>query len=198
MDPVRSGQRGDPLASHGGRATASLAARRAHALPSRDLYGHASAEYLRSLKADLPLVYGRNSTAIPDEPAARNADRAVVEILAVGQAIRRKGFDIVIDAMAQLEDLPCRLTVVGEGEQREALARRAAGRGNVRVAGALPSDRILDAYRQADLFLFPTRSDVFGLVLVEAMGAGLATIASTSPGDRGPGRPRRDLPSCRR
>lgn len=145
-------------------------------------YGHASAEYLRTLTPDLPLVYGRNTTAIPEAPAARPPAARRIEILAVGQAIRRKGFDIVVDAMGQVEGLPCRLTVIGEGDELDALIRRANGRGNVRFTGAVPSDRILEAYRDADMFLFPTRSDVFGLVLVEGMGAGLATISSCAPG----------------
>jgi len=145
-------------------------------------YGHASAEYLQAMVAELPLVYGRNATPILDEPAARRSRPEQLEILAVGQAIHRKGLDIAVDAMAQVEDLPCRLTVVGGGEDLAALVRRAGGRGNVRFSGAVPSDEVLDAYRAADLFLFPTRSDIFGLVLVEAMGAGLPTIASTAAG----------------
>lgn len=145
-------------------------------------YGHASAEYLQALVADLPLVYGRNATPIPDAPPVRRTHPQPLEILAVGQAIHRKGLDIAVDAMAHLEDLPCRLTVVGGGHDLAALRRRAGGRRNIRFTGAVPSDEVLDAYRAADLFLFPTRSDIFGLVLVEAMGAGLPTIASTAPG----------------
>ena len=34
----------------------------------------------------------------------------------------------------------------------------------------------------ADIFLFPSRYDIFGLVIVEAMGAGLATVVLRSPG----------------
>jgi glycosyltransferase involved in cell wall biosynthesis len=41
---------------------------------------------------------------------------------------------------------------------------------------------VLQSYRKADAFLFPSRSDVFGLVLVEALGSGLPTISATAPG----------------
>ena len=39
-----------------------------------------------------------------------------------------------------------------------------------------------DVYRDADAFLFPSEYDVFGLVLVEALSAGLAVVSSTAPG----------------
>ena len=52
----------------------------------------------------------------------------------------------------------------------------------VRFLGAVPSDEIARSYSEADVFLFPSRYDIFGLALVEAMGAGLATIVSPRPG----------------
>lgn len=145
-------------------------------------YGHLSAEYMRELAPDLPIVYGRNTAPVSSQPPPAPDADTPVEVLAVAQAIPRKGLDVVIAAFEQLRDAPCRLTVIGGGAGLDELRRRARGIDNVRLLGAMASDRTLQAYREAEIFLFPTRFDVFGLVLVEAMGAGLATIASNTCG----------------
>ncbi len=145
-------------------------------------YGHLSGEYLRELAPRLPLVYGRNTALIPALQTAATSSREVVEVLAVAQAIPRKALDVVVEACSRLRDAPCRLTVIGDGSELAALKARAGNASNVRFLGAVASDRTLRAYADADIFLFPTRSDVFGLVLVEAMGAGLATVVSSAAG----------------
>jgi glycosyltransferase involved in cell wall biosynthesis len=144
-------------------------------------YGWLSREYLRDLRPDLPVVIGRNTAPLLDEPKMP-ADRPAVKVLAVAQAIRRKGLDVVVDAFKLLGEGEWRLTVAGGGSELEALKARAGGAGQIRFLGAVPSDRILECYREAEIFLFPSRSDVFGLTLVEAMGGGLATITASSPG----------------
>lgn len=148
-------------------------------------YGYESGEYLRGLRSSLPLVYARNTTPVP--PPARFATRRVVEILAVGDlSTPRKGIDVVVDAMHLLRELPCRLTVVGGGAMLGLLRDRASGLGErVRFTGAVKSDRVHELYSASDAFLFPTREDIFGLVLVEAMGAGLPTVVSRAPGALG-------------
>ena len=143
-------------------------------------YGFAAAEYFRELVPGLPVVIGRNTTPVR---SSRDGDHngAMVEVLTVGQAIPRKGLDVIVDAFGSLADLPCRLTVAGGGSELAALEARVNG-ANVRFLGVVPSDLIGAAYSEADIFLFPTRSDVFGLALVEAMASGLPTVVSGEPG----------------
>jgi glycosyltransferase involved in cell wall biosynthesis len=144
-------------------------------------YGWLAAEYLRDLAPELPVVIGRNSAPFLPEPASGSGGERV-EFLAVGQAIPRKGLDVVIDAFRLLDrDLRCGLTVAGGGPELAGLVARARGDERIRFLGAVESDRVLDCYREADAFLFPSRSDVFGLVLVEALGSGLATITAAAP-----------------
>jgi glycosyltransferase involved in cell wall biosynthesis len=145
-------------------------------------YGSRSAEYLRQLRSDLPVVYGRNTSTFP-APRMRREDARELEILTVGDlASPRKGIDVLIDALAQASHLRCRLTVVGGGKLLPDLRKRASGDRRVRFLGALPPDRVRELYGQADVFAFPSRADVFGLAPVEAMGAGLATIVAAAPG----------------
>jgi glycosyltransferase involved in cell wall biosynthesis len=144
-------------------------------------YGSASAAYLRSLRADLPVVIGRNSTICP-EPTSRRGPNRCVELLAVSRAEQGKALELIVEAVLSLRDLDCRLTVIGAGKAIPALRARAHGSWRIRFLGALPPTRVLEQYAKADVFLFPSQYDVFGLVLVEAMAAGLAVVSSDKPG----------------
>ena len=62
------------------------------------------------------------------------------------------------------------------------LAERAKGDSRIRFLGALPPTAVASSYAKADVVLFPTRFDVFGLVLVEGMGSGAATVVSGAAG----------------
>ncbi|HEV2724225.1 MAG TPA: glycosyltransferase family 4 protein [Thermoleophilaceae bacterium] len=149
-------------------------------------YGSLAERFLLGLAADLPVVIGRNTSIASNGPVgtgAKNASRRTVELLTVGDlASDRKGTDILIDALALRPDIGCRLTVVGDGRKRAAFERRAAGDSRIRFVGGISGAELHTLYAASDIFLFPSRQDVFGLVLVEAMGAGLAAAVSASPG----------------
>jgi glycosyltransferase involved in cell wall biosynthesis len=145
-------------------------------------YGFAAAEYLRHLRPDLPLVHGRNTAPIPrGRPAPASTSR--LEVLAVGDlASPRKGVDIAIDALALCPNLACRLSIVGGGSLMRELTDRAVRDARIRFLGPLHPAEVHSKYLAADVVLFPTRFDVFGLALVEGMGAGAATVVSRAAG----------------
>jgi glycosyltransferase involved in cell wall biosynthesis len=145
-------------------------------------YGWRSALYLDELDQNVPVVLGRSSTVLPARTPPRTAGRGPLELLAVSRAERQKALDVVVDAVLQREDVDVSLTVVGDGPELASLRERAAGSERVRFAGALPNADVLAAYTGADAFAFPSRYDIFGLVLVEAMAAGLGVITSEAPG----------------
>lgn len=144
-------------------------------------YGWLAAEYVRTLAPRIPVVIGRNTAPVPAIPPSVAEGRAL-NFLAVGQAIPRKGLDVVVDAFRALEGVPCRLTIAGGGDELPSLMARSQNDERIQFLGAVRSDEILACYENADAFLFPSRSDVFGLVLVEAMGSGLPTITAPRPG----------------
>jgi glycosyltransferase involved in cell wall biosynthesis len=80
------------------------------------------------------------------------------------------------------------LLVTGEGPAREALAAQVEHAGlarNVRFIGYLDRYRELpDAYAAADVFVFPSRTETQGLVLLEAMAAGTPVLALAEMGTR--------------
>jgi glycosyltransferase involved in cell wall biosynthesis len=144
-------------------------------------YGTRAADYLRSLKPDLPIVIGRNTTILPEAVPA-NPQRDRVELLTVARAEPDKALDVLVDAVRSAPELPCRLTVVGDGPELPDLRRRANHDTRIRFRGAAKPSDVRRMLVEADVFLFPSRYDVFGLAVVEAMGAGLATVVSPLPG----------------
>lgn len=108
-----------------------------------------------------------------------------VRLLAVGRLSRYKGFDVLLAALARTVDAS--LLLVGAGECERELRAQALALGlqeRVGFAGALDDDRLAAAYASADAFVLPSldRGEAFGLVLLEAMRAGLPVVASAVPG----------------
>ena len=143
-------------------------------------YGSRSAAYLRALSSDLPIVIGRNTTTLPDRASTFRNGRSL-RLLAVSRAVQGKGLDVVVDAMRLIPG-DIELVLIGDGPELHRLRARANGDPRIRFAGALRSDEVRSAYGEADVFLFPSQFDIFGLVLVEAMAAGLTCIVSPAPG----------------
>ena len=83
-----------------------------------------------------------------------------------------------IEAFLRL-DLPGTKWVVGEGPMRPQLQRRYP---EVRFAGIQTTTELARIYRAADVFVFPSLTDTFGLVMLEAMAAGLPVAAFPAPG----------------
>lgn len=95
-------------------------------------------------------------------------------LLNVGRVAVEKNIAAFLDASA-----PGSKVVVGDGP---ALAELKARYPHVLFTGALSGEALARAYAGADLFVFPSRTDTFGLVLVEAMAAGLPVAAYPVPG----------------
>jgi Glycosyl transferases group 1 len=98
-------------------------------------------------------------------------------ILFIGHAFERKGFADAVAALAQ-SGSGAHLVVVGGGDpeeyRREAEALGVGGR--VHFAGAVDSPE--DYYAAADLLVLPTRSDPWGIPVIEAMAAGVPVVTT--------------------
>jgi 1,2-diacylglycerol 3-alpha-glucosyltransferase len=82
---------------------------------------------------------------------------------------------------------PARLLLVGEGDQLDWARSRVADAGladRLVAPGALTGALLADAYAAMDIFVFASRTDTQGLVLAEAMAAGVVVVALDAPGAR--------------
>lgn len=103
--------------------------------------------------------------------------------LTVGQLIQRKGIRQLIEAWNALPRsflTKATLIVVGTGPEKQMLQELSQGNPcrNVIFAGHLPPNKIALYYKAADVFVFPTLEDIWGLVVNEAMAAGLPILCS--------------------
>ena len=108
-------------------------------------------------------------------------------LLSVGRLGREKNVELALDAFARLPDPLVRLVIVGDGVHREALERKAARSGvagRTTFAREFARDALPDAYASADAFVFTSLSETQGLVLVEALAAGLPIVAVDTPQTR--------------
>jgi len=111
--------------------------------------------------------------------------QAGMRLLAVGRLSHYKGFDVLIEALAQVANAS--LLLIGRGECERELHALAHARGldqRIAFAGELDDATLAAAYAAADAFVLPSldRSESFGLVLLEAMRAGLPVVASAIAG----------------
>jgi phosphatidylinositol alpha-mannosyltransferase len=108
------------------------------------------------------------------------------KLLFVGRLEPRKGFRYAVRAFAELADgFPdLQLVVVGDGPQRTALRRLdTRTRERVHMVGSVSQAALPTFHAASDIFLAPaTGRESFGIVLVEAMAAGLPVVASNLPG----------------
>ncbi|WP_201155949.1 glycosyltransferase [Rhodobaculum claviforme] len=113
-------------------------------------------------------------------PGARRPRGDVPVLLHVGRIAPEKNIEAFL-ALSESETGPVRKVVVGDGPQLPALRQRYR---DVSFRGLLTGAALAQAYRSADVFVFPSRTDTFGLVLIEALASGLPIAAHDVPGPR--------------
>jgi D-inositol-3-phosphate glycosyltransferase len=100
--------------------------------------------------------------------------------LAIGRLHRQKGFDTLIHAFRRLEAPNLRLSIVGAGEERTALAALATGDARITLTGQMGDP--LAAMAAADAIVMPSRWEAFGIVGLEARAAGRMLLAASVDG----------------
>lgn len=99
-------------------------------------------------------------------------------ILSVGQFIRRKGYDVLIKAMQKM-DITVGVYIIGDNPTQEYLnLQKQFNLTNLHFVGFKTKEELKKYYMAADLFVLPTREDIWGLVINEAMAMGLPVITT--------------------
>jgi glycosyltransferase involved in cell wall biosynthesis len=122
----------------------------------------------------------RRDSAFFEKFGASNGE---VRLLYVGRISREKDLDLLADAYRRLrkEGLPVQLFVVGHGPYSEALAKSLP---DAFFTGYLRGKELATAYASADIFVFPSTTDTFGNVILEAQASGLPVVVSDSGGPK--------------
>jgi glycosyltransferase involved in cell wall biosynthesis len=110
-----------------------------------------------------------------------DVDRRPVRLLAVGTLEPRKNLVRLLDAVRLLaRDLRIELRLVGPaGYQAHAIRDRIAGSATVEFVGYIPDEDLAEEYRRADMLVYPSIYEGFGLPVLEAMACGTPVVTST-------------------
>ncbi len=123
-------------------------------------------------------IFSRGIDTERFHPRYRQVGEAVT-VLYVGRVSMEKNLEVLAEIFS--EERGARLVVVGDGPYREEMQRRCPG---VEFAGFLKGEELSRAYASADIFVFPSTTDTFGNVVLEAMSSGLPVIVSDQMGPR--------------
>lgn len=111
---------------------------------------------------------------------------APLHLLAVGSVVPRKGYDILIRALAEIEDRNWQLTIAGAddrapettAEVRQLIVDKGLG-AHCHMIGPVDTARLNALYGAADLFVMPSLFEGYGMVIAEAMVRGLPIVCTT-------------------
>ena len=92
----------------------------------------------------------------------------------VGRIALEKNLSVLLDIYPKLEEHGVRVVLVGDGPFR----RKIQNSSRIPVTGYLLGWKLVDAYRSADLLVFPSLTDTYGMVVLEAMACGLPVVCS--------------------
>lgn len=149
--------------------------------------GKSGRNYLRTLgMADehmwtVPYTIDNSAFRLPDGPSSRRT--AAHSLLFVGQLVPRKGLDRFLralsDFMLQRPGTECSFEIAGTGPQRKELEQIPTPRNlSVRFLDSLGYEQLPAVYARASIFVFPTMADEWGVVVNEALAAGLPVLGS--------------------
>ncbi|MEA1907587.1 MAG: glycosyltransferase family 4 protein [Euryarchaeota archaeon] len=117
-------------------------------------------------------------------------DKSGKSLLFVGRLEKYKGIQDVVGMMPALlaSEPDVRLTIVGGDsgfrQELEGLSKRLGVSDNIFFTGEVSMEDLLEKYREADIFVLPSRMEGFGIVLLEAMASGLPCVAYSIPSVR--------------
>ena len=134
------------------------------------------------------IPYFCDLAAFRSATAERSKKKNMIDVLFSGQLIERKGVDLLIGAFALIADKypSMRLQLVGTGPDEDALKETIPPnlRDRVLFRGFQQPDALPQIFAAADVFVLPSRHDGWGVVVNEALGAGLPIIVSDRVGAR--------------
>lgn len=129
--------------------------------------------------------YGVDILRFGSSKLSRRQDNSVFRIIFVGRVIPQKGLHYLLEAFRDANLANSEILVIGNSEPNYlALLIKHFGYEGVKFLGHLPQTELHQYYQQSDVFVLPSLCDSFGMVVTEAMSAGLPVIISENTGAR--------------
>jgi glycosyltransferase involved in cell wall biosynthesis len=143
---------------------------------------------MRILAEDFHVPIERLSVVEPGTDQAVKEPRQrgeAVSLLSVGAVVPRKGYDVLVAALAQIRHLPWRLMLVGDTTRsartahwlRGEIARHALAE-RISLRGVVSADELSSLYARADLFVLPSRFEGYGMAFAEAIAHGVPVVGT--------------------
>lgn len=152
--------------------------------PSADYLVHYGADRGRVFSYPFTSLYARDIPEIVPTPEEKQRLRRELGLtgekilLSVGRFDQGKGFDVLLKALAKMKEKASLYIVGGEPTAEYLALAEQLGLTNVHFVGFRPKEQLKKYYQAADAFALPTRSDVWGLVINEAMAYGLPVVTT--------------------
>lgn len=146
-----------------------------------------------SLKTQIKKHFDKDSEVLYDmvneiflqQPIVEKTALEPFKFIAVGSLIHRKGFDVLIKALACMKCKSVEVYIVGDGSDKEKLKALAVSEGvadRVRFFGRISKPEIIKLMNECHAFCLPSRDETFGVAHIEAMAMGLPVVTTICGG----------------
>ncbi len=151
------------------------------------------------LSNNLKKKYGVESTVIHNmfgpefglskNPISFEKSPSTLRFISTASLIKRKGFDMLIDAMKKVNSPKekWQLDIIGDGEERAALQQQIEDAGlqdRIHLLGRMNKEKIVGELKKSHVFVLPSRNENFSVAVLEALSLGLPVIATICGGIR--------------
>ncbi|MGF2733796.1 glycosyltransferase [Marinobacter sp. DUT-1] len=159
---------------------------------------YSTEEYLRMIGVKTPtfvqptgIEYQKFQEVNPEDVDKLRKELGITDekiFVSVSRLSNEKNIDFMIeaiDALRQQTEVPFRFLMIGDGHQKDRLQKKIESLGlekHFTLVGAVPPDEMVLWYHLGDAFLFASKSETQGMVILEAMAAGLPVVAVRSSG----------------
>jgi glycosyltransferase involved in cell wall biosynthesis len=101
-----------------------------------------------------------------------------IKLLYSGRVSKDKNIDFIIKLVLECFSDEVNLIIVGDGPYLETLRNNNKNYSNIHFIGKVNREELAEMYNECDLFLFPSKTDTFGMVVLEALACGLPCVVS--------------------
>lgn len=126
------------------------------------------------------IPYGTDISKFPYK--ARETHNEVIKLIFVGAVEYRKGIHHLLKVITKFEQKEISLKLIGAYDSNDKLYKDYHNIENIEFCGFVTHDELVSYYHDADVFVFPTLGEGFGMVVLEAMSCGLPVIISDVAG----------------